>query len=212
MEASVNPLGPLGGGNPLSRGAGNLEPEPELPNSLAPTRQVSDTATEETVTDGEAEGLSEAERLAAEGGQHGAREDLAKYEDEEVDNPNLAKAAPPGHGTIENRRMNYTRADSVLEGWVWKQSRFLKKWRRRWLVLTKEALESLKAREGLRATEIIESGTVHRVYSADAEVQMARCFCVVGKSRSFYMVCDDEAGKAEWMRQVVAVLGTGRVG
>merc|ERR1719487_900817 len=100
-------------------------------------------------------------------------EDLSKYEDEEVDNPTIASAAPPGHEDDmglgkgeEHRRMHYTRSDSVLEGCVWKRSRFLKKWRRRWLVLTKNALESLKQRGGLKATESIEAGSVHRVYSA----------------------------------------------
>jgi len=202
MPGMAGPLGgmagPLGGGY-----SGNAEPEPPIPEP---------EPVEEEQDDSDAE--AEADRAALNGG---AQEDLSKYEDEQVDNPNLAPAAPPGHADDmglgrgeEHRRMYYTRSDSVLEGWVWKRSRFLKKWRRRWLVLTKTALESLKTRGMSKATEIIESGTVHRVYSADSEVQMARCFCVVGNKRQFYMVCDDEAQKAEWIRQVVAVLGTRR--
>lgn len=191
--------------NPLAGGYA-AEPEPTpMPDPPAP------------VVEEDSDGEAEADRAALAGGDSSANEDLSRFEDQEVDNPNITPAAPPGHQddmglntTEEHRRMHYTRADSVLEGWVWKRSRFLKKWRRRWLVLTKQALESLKQRGGLKATEVIEAGTVHRVYSADSEVQMARCFCVVGNNRQFYMVCDDEAQKAEWIRQVVAVLGTRR--
>lgn len=208
MPGMAGPLGLGGLPGPLGGGyGGNHDPEPEQEAAEEPPG-----TTEEPEKDSDAE--AEADRAALNGG---GKEDLSKFEDQEVDNPNLTPAAPPGHSEDmglnrpeEHRRMHYTRSDSVLEGWVWKRSRFLKKWRRRWLVLTTKALESMKQRGGLKATEVIEAGTVHRVYSADSEVQMARCFCVVGNKRQFYMVCDDEAQKAEWIRQVVAVLGTRR--
>lgn len=140
---------------------------------------------------------------------------LKPYEDEEVTDPTNRPAAPPGHENdmhldAKNRRMLYTRSDSLLEGWVWKQSRILKRWRRRWLVLTNSGLESLKSRGGRKPTEQIDAGTVQRVYSADAEVQQARCFCVVSTRRRFFMVCDDESQKAEWIRMVSQTLGPRR--
>jgi len=206
MEAQgFNPLAGLSGpADPLAGGYGG-------PREAAPAPMPDPAPYEE-----EEEGSEEEDPGDARPGGGGG-EDLSKYEDEEVANPLLTPAAPPGHAddmglgkSEEARRMHYTRADSVLEGWVWKRSRFLKKWRRRWIVLTKSALESLKQRGAAKATESIEAGSVHRVYSADGEVQMARCFCVVGNKRSFFMVCDDEAQKSEWIRQVSNVLGTRR--
>mmetsp|Transcript_103427 Transcript_103427/g.179490 ORF Transcript_103427/g.179490 Transcript_103427/m.179490 type:complete len:484 (-) Transcript_103427:60-1511(-) len=140
---------------------------------------------------------------------------LKKYEDEEVTDPSFTPAAPPGHENdmhldAGNRRAHYTRRDSLLEGWVWKQSRILKRWRRRWLVLTNSSLESLKSRSGRKPTEQIDAGTVMRVYSADSEVQQARCYCVVSSRRRFFMVCDDEAQKAEWIRMISQTLGARR--
>jgi hypothetical protein len=128
-----------------------------------------------------------------------------------TDRPDLEPATPLSEkrkpSSPENARMYYVRQGSVLEGWVWKRSRFLKNWRRRWLVLTRDGLESLKQRSAnVRATETIQLRDFRRVYNADGEVSMARCFCVVG-SRNFYLVSDDEQQKAEWLRQINNVLG-----
>lgn len=194
---------PLSGGyDSRERGASDLMPAP-LP---APAPADADDAGSEPGEDRE---------VVNENGADDAL--LRQYEDQEVSDPLSMPAAPPGHEddmglnlSGEGRRKHYTRSDSILEGWVWKRSRFWKRWRRRWLVLTKLGLESLKQRGGLKPTESIEAGTVHSAYSADEEIQMARCFCVVGNGRSFYMVCDDEAQKAEWIKQVQQVLGTRR--
>ncbi|CAE8629225.1 unnamed protein product, partial [Polarella glacialis] len=45
---------------------------------------------------------------------------------------------------------------------------------------------------------------------ADGEVQQARCFCVVVRQRNYFMVCDDEAQKRAWMREISKALGTTR--
>jgi len=132
-----------------------------------------------------------------------------EYVDEEVTNPNDLSAAPPGEagGGRDGLRVRYTRPDSLLEGWVWKQSRHLKRWRRRWMILTPRRLESVKQRGDAKSTETVEAGTVQHVYSADADVRQSRCFCVVGpRNRNFYMITDDEDQKAEWMRQISSTL------
>ena len=56
----------------------------------------------------------------------------------------------------------------LLEGWVWKRSRFWKRWRRRWLVLLPEELRSFRSRQaarqrGTQATEVVMKGSVLRV-------------------------------------------------
>jgi len=107
-------------------------------------------------------------------------------------------------------RMHYTRADSVFEGWVWKQSRYLKRWRRRWLILTRNGLLSLKDVGGVKPTEKIDASVVQSVYSADEEVQRAACFCIASSRRNFFIVCDDEAQKAQWIRLVSQTFGAGQ--
>lgn len=65
-----------------------------------------------------------------------------------------------------------------MEGWVWKRSRFWKRWRRRWLVLLPEELRSFRSRQAAQAatkagsaangasgaTEVVLKGSVIRVY------------------------------------------------
>lgn len=204
LAAMANPLAANGYNDPLKGGSADRDAAPSLPPAPAPPPAPAEEPDDPP---------SEPEEAPAEASQQVP----AKYEDEEVADPTHVSAAPPGHQndmglhlSEQQRRMNYTRSDSLLEGWVWKRSRFLKNWRRRWLVLTKLQLESMKTRGGKKPTETIEAGTVHRVYAADGEVNMARCFCVASNKRTFFMVCDDEAQKAEWIKQITATLGTRR--
>lgn len=138
-------------------------------------------------------------------------------EDEEVSDPNAVRADAldiyarrrlnaSALGDTEDRRMRKTHPGSVLEGWVWKRSRFLKRWRRRWLVLTPSALLSFKMKGDREATEIIEKGTVMRVYAAEHEIAASKCFCVSVAKRNFYMVCDEEEMKQAWIRETTKAL------
>lgn len=141
-------------------------------------------------------------------------------EDEEVTNPNAVRAdaiderrprgtqKASGLGGADERNLRKTYANSLLEGWVWKRSRILKRWRRRWLVLVPERLMSFKRRNDREATEIVEAGTCQRVYDADPEVSQKLCFCVVVARRSYYMVCDDQAQKQAWLTEIPKALGT----
>lgn len=186
---------PLGGFNPLAGPPSGYGGNQEVSEPQAPEPELAgdDSDEEEAVWTDEA-----------------GEEDLRQYEDQQVTDPVNTPAAPPGHENDMHHRMSYTRKDSVLEGWVWKRSRFLRTWRRRWLVLSPSCLETFKIRGGQRPTEVIEEGSVHRVYSADGEVSMARCFCVVGARRTLYMVCDQEAEKAEWISKISSTLGNRR--
>lgn len=143
-----------------------------------------------------------------------------------VDNPNAVKASAPDEGrhrigTLSSRetggrRLHYMYPNSVLEGWVWKRSQYLKKWRRRWLVLTPDHLATYKQRHPGGWTERVEKGSVVTVCTADSEVLQTKSLCVVAHQRrtlgmqrsSLYMVCDDEAQKAQWIREIAGTLGT----
>ena len=59
------------------------------------------------------------------------------------------------------RRMYYTYPNSIMEGWVWKRSRFLKMWRRRWMVLLPGQLFTVKTR-GLFINMVIHVGRLTR--------------------------------------------------
>jgi len=104
------------------------------------------------------------------------------------------------------RRMLYLYPTSVMEGWVWKRSRFLKMWRRRWMVLLPGQLVTLKTRGQHAPTEVIPAGSVYRVYNAEAEVQQARCFCVGIRERNYYMVCDNESQQRSWIEAIEQTL------
>ena len=67
-------------------------------------------------------------------------------------------------------------------------------------------LMSFKNRGLREPTEVVPAGTVLRVYSADGEVQQARCFCVVVRERNYYMVCDDESQKRAWIQEIEKTL------
>lgn len=104
------------------------------------------------------------------------------------------------------RRLLYTHPNSIFEGWVWKRSRFLKIWRRRWVVLLPGQLMSFKNRGDVDPTELVPAGSVFRIYSADGDVQQPRCFCVVVRQRNYYMVTDDETQKRTWMQEIEKAL------
>lgn len=131
--------------------------------------------------------------------------DANDLEDEEVADPNLARASAPDdrHGTAhEDFRLHRTHPGSILEGWAWKRSRFLRRWRRRWLVLMPQHLMSFKSRGSAVPTETVLAGTVQRVYCADSEVLQSRSFGVALSRRTHFMVCDDEKQREAWVREI----------
>eukprot|EP00438_Fugacium_kawagutii_P033086 Skav229599 [mRNA] locus=scaffold510:208561:208899:+ [translate_table: standard] len=104
------------------------------------------------------------------------------------------------------RRLLYIYPNSIFEGWVWKRSRFLKIWRRRWVVLLPNQLMSFKNRGDLHPTELLPVGSVLGVHSADAQVQQTRCFCVAVRQRNYHMVADNEKDKRTWMKEIEKAL------
>ncbi|CAK0792995.1 unnamed protein product [Prorocentrum cordatum] len=106
----------------------------------------------------------------------------------------------------EDKHAAKTHAGSVLEGWVWKRSRVLKRWRRRWLVLMPDKLMTFKQKHDTKPTEVVQRGFVYRVYSADMEMCLSKCFCVSTASRDYYMICDEEKQRQAWLQEVPKAL------
>jgi len=123
-------------------------------------------------------------------------------EDTEVSDPYRITAVPQGHVEFGG---NATRPDSIKEGWVWKQSRYLKRWRRRWLVLTPHTLQSYKKRSDRNPTEIIK-GALVRCGVPESNITHQKTFCVGVDKRTFVMVSDTEGEKDEWIESISKTL------
>lgn len=214
--------------NPLGGGYGGLAANPLLANPLAmpihmgPPPAVVPQKVEPPV---EPEPVKEPEPPAPvpaastkgptpRPGAAGREDDDDDPDDIEVSNPNAISAKPPSRPGEDHKRHRYRHEGSLLEGWVWKRSRFLKKWRRRWLVLMPTTLMTFKQPNSTAPTESVDKGTVQRVYDSDQETQQTKCFCVTAGAkrtfsgpRSYYMVCDDESEKREWIREITKALG-----
>ncbi|CAK8998270.1 unnamed protein product [Durusdinium trenchii] len=160
-------------------------------------------AAEEPLPEGEVERVDSEEDVANVFHEE-AEPKQVPFKDEEVSDPNSVRADALDQSG--GRPLRYTHPNSILEGWVWKRSRILKRWRRRWVVLCPGELMSFKNRGLREPTEVVPAGTVLRVYSADGEVQQARCFCVVVRERNYYMVCDDESQKRAWIQEIEKTL------
>mmetsp|Transcript_76927 Transcript_76927/g.217621 ORF Transcript_76927/g.217621 Transcript_76927/m.217621 type:complete len:269 (+) Transcript_76927:72-878(+) len=117
----------------------------------------------------------------------------------------LPSPRKPAHGG-RGRGAGQCHPGSILEGWVWKQSRYLRQWRRRWFVLMPQRLDSYKEFRGGDATETIYAGSIVRAYAADDELNLGRSFCIAAGDRKFFVVCDNEEQRQDWIREISGVL------
>jgi len=104
-----------------------------------------------------------------------------------------ASEMEPGHPTFYG--------DSILEGWLLKQSRYLKRWRRRYLVLTASSLASYRSPGNGRATEIVSITEFRGARNVDGSVK-DNAFCVESSQRCYLLVCDDGMERAKWLRAI----------
>lgn len=96
--------------------------------------------------------------------------------------------------------------DIVKEGWLSKQSRNVKEWRRRYVVLTKDYIASYKygpldVYKSSDATELIPFGQMMTVRSAEHEVQQEHAFTLQRQkdARFFYFVAESAQEKEGWV-------------
>jgi len=136
------------------------------------------------------------------------------WTDEEVTDPNKLRAAPEGEEGVFSaaggRNPRYAYPNSLLEGWVWKQSRLMKRWRRRYLVLTPLNLATYKQRGDITATESVMPAEFNTAFQADKEVLQSRSFCISVKKRNYFMVCDDDETRDTWVKTVTDTFAPGR--
>lgn len=92
----------------------------------------------------------------------------------------------------------------LKEGWIDKRSRFLKEWRRRWLVLTPRYLFSFKQQQGYRdnPTERIRLQDCSTVKSAEEETKKDFSFRIDTRDRVFYFSALDPNEKEAWIGSI----------
>jgi len=91
----------------------------------------------------------------------------------------------------------------IKEGWLEKQSRVFKRWRRRWFVLQDSTLYSFK-RERVydTPTEIIDLRVFSSVKSSEDYKHRAHSFDVYSTDMVFSMVAPAEGDKEDWIRAI----------
>lgn len=98
--------------------------------------------------------------------------------------------------------------DGTCSGWVWKQSRFLKQWRRRWLVLTPQGLATYATPDDPKPTETVSAKDYREVRGGTSDGATAgKDLTLITVHRRYEMVCDQASQREEWVRQIPATLG-----
>ncbi|CAG9331020.1 unnamed protein product [Blepharisma stoltei] len=92
----------------------------------------------------------------------------------------------------------------IKEGWIEKRSRFLKEWRRRWMVLTPNFLVSFKQQQAYRdkPTEKIRLRDCSTVKSAEEETKKDFAFRIDSKDRVFFFSAQDANDKEAWIGSI----------
>jgi len=89
------------------------------------------------------------------------------------------------------------------EGYLFKQSRHLKQWRRRWFVLDDNKLYSFKDKENTKdATETIDLKVFSSVKSSEDFTGKANSFDVYSPDFVFSMAAECESDKEDWIRAI----------
>mmetsp|Transcript_32384 Transcript_32384/g.69019 ORF Transcript_32384/g.69019 Transcript_32384/m.69019 type:complete len:119 (+) Transcript_32384:67-423(+) len=95
------------------------------------------------------------------------------------------------------------RDDVIKEGWLVKQSKFMKDWRRRRIVLTPQYICSFKEEGDLRnPTEAIRLRECSTVKSAEEDTGKENSFRVDTPDRVFYLIADSAAEKESWIGNI----------
>lgn len=107
-------------------------------------------------------------------------------------------------GTFGGGPLGGPREGVIKEGWLSKQSKFLKDWRRRWFVLTPQCLCSYKTSDvhSQRPTEVLYLRDCSTVKSADEDVNRENAFRVDTPSRVFFLVATSPQEKESWIGNI----------
>jgi hypothetical protein len=95
---------------------------------------------------------------------------------------------------------NYSFDKILKEGWLSKQSKFLKDWRKRWFVLTPEHLFTFKNEKSYKSpTEVLVLKDCTTVKSAEDEIHKENTFRIDSYNRTFYIQASTSSEKESWI-------------
>ena len=90
-----------------------------------------------------------------------------------------------------------------MEGFMVKQSMFMKEWRQRWFVLTPQYLCSFKNQGEYRnPTEFIRLGDCQTVKSAEDISGKENSICVQTPERAFLLIARTPEEKEQWISRI----------
>ena len=132
---------------------------------------------------------------------------------EEDDIPELSseQVEPPVEATpIVEEEYKIDAFNIYKEGWLYKQSRYLKTWRKRWGVLTRTHLYTYKMEQEYLLkgpgcfTENIEWNDISKVRSANDDIGIENSFILITRKdkTKFYFYCDFEKEKKDWTKSI----------
>ena len=103
--------------------------------------------------------------------------------------------------TVAEQKVSITNPQK--EGWLEKQSRHLKRWKKRWFVLQDSYLYSFKKeKEYDTPTETIDLKVFSSVKSSEDYTNKAHSFDVYSTDMVFSMVASSENEKEDWIRAI----------
>jgi hypothetical protein len=92
--------------------------------------------------------------------------------------------------------------DVLLEGWLLKRSRVVKKWRNRWFILTPTNLFSFKdSQSSANATEIIHLREFISITPVESKRNKNR-FCITTKKGSFNLGASSDYERDKWIEAI----------
>jgi len=102
-----------------------------------------------------------------------------------------------------DKKLETTFKSISKEGWLEKQSRHLKRWKKRWCVLQESTLYSFKKeRSYISPTEVIDLRVFSSVKSSEELTNRPHSFDVYSSDMVFSMVASTEAEKEDWIRAI----------
>mmetsp|Transcript_21192 Transcript_21192/g.54019 ORF Transcript_21192/g.54019 Transcript_21192/m.54019 type:complete len:478 (+) Transcript_21192:131-1564(+) len=206
--AGVLNAGVLGGGGGGNAAPPPAEPEPVSPEPAPAPRPKPKVKAAANRNSTSATGLA----VACDPLTMLAQQPKAEQEKEEAPRPPPQPARPKNNEKEAEDLEDFIKKDGsddnllppltgphIKEGWVWKQSRYLKRWRRRWLILTPSFLATFKDPSDPRPTESLSRAEIS---SARADPTNQKGFLVMLGGRELQMVCDGETQRNSWVESI----------